>query len=53
MDQKFQEIKIYLDQAMSIVREQHISNNYKWIKAVDKNFDGIRKLVNDITKFNR
>ena len=53
MDQKFQEIEIYPDQAMSIVREQHISNNYKWIKAVDKNFDGIRKLVNDITKFNR
>ena len=38
---------------MSIVREQHTLNNYKWIKAVDKNFDGIRKLVNDITKFNR
>ena len=53
MDQKFQEIEIYLDQAMSIVCKQHISNNYKWIKAVDKNFDGIRKLVNDITKFNR
>ncbi|CAB5356722.1 unnamed protein product [Rhizophagus irregularis] len=53
MEQKFQEIESYLDQAISIVREQHASNNYKWIKAVDKNFDGVRKLVNDITKFNR
>jgi hypothetical protein len=38
---------------MSIVHEQHILNNHKWIKAVNKNFDGIRKLVNDINKFNR
>jgi len=38
---------------MSIVHEQHTLNNHKWIKAVDKNFDGIRKLVNDINKFNR
>jgi hypothetical protein len=53
MDQKFQEIESYLNQVISIVREQRASNNYRWIKAVDKNFDGIRKLVNDITKFNR
>ncbi|CAB4392891.1 unnamed protein product [Rhizophagus irregularis] len=53
MEQKFQEIESYLDQAISIVCEQHALNNYKWIKAVDKNFDGVRKLVNDITKFNR
>jgi len=53
MDQKFQEIESYLSQALSIVHEQHASNNYRWIKAVDKNFDGIRKLVDDITKFNR
>ena len=38
---------------MSIVHEQHILNNHKWIKAVNKNFDGIRKLVNDINKFNK
>ncbi|CAB4494833.1 unnamed protein product [Rhizophagus irregularis] len=49
-EQKFQEIESYLDQAISIVCEQHALNNYKWIKA---NFDGVRKLVNDITKFNR
>ena len=53
MDQKFQEIESYLDRVMSIVREQHALNNHKWIKAADKNFDGIRKLVDDITKFNR
>ena len=53
MNQKFQEIESYLDQAMSIVREQHAANNHKWIKAVNKNFDGVRKLVNNITKFNR
>ncbi|RGB39977.1 hypothetical protein C1646_753890 [Rhizophagus diaphanus] len=48
----FKEIESYLDQAISIVREQHALNNHRRIKAVDKNFDGIRKLVNDITKFN-
>jgi hypothetical protein len=53
MDQKFEEIESYLNQAISIVREQHALNNHKWIKAVDKNFNGIRKIVNDITKFNR
>ena len=53
MDQKFQEIESYLNQAMLIVREQHALNNYKWIKSVDKNFNGIRKVVNDVTKFNR
>ena len=53
MDQKFQEIESYLDQVISIVYEQHALNNYKWIKAVDKNFDGVRKIVNDITKFNK
>ncbi|POG79087.1 hypothetical protein GLOIN_2v1808840 [Rhizophagus irregularis DAOM 181602=DAOM 197198] len=29
MEQKFQEIESYLDQAISIVHEQHASNNYK------------------------
>jgi len=53
MEQKFQEIESYLNQAISIVREQHALNNHKWIKAVDKNFDGVRRVVNDITKFNR
>ena len=38
---------------MLIVREQHALNNYKWIKSVNKNFNGIRKVVNDVTKFNR
>ncbi|EXX72007.1 hypothetical protein RirG_073390 [Rhizophagus irregularis DAOM 197198w] len=37
-EQKFQEIESYLDQAISIVCEQHALNNYKWIKA---NFDGV------------
>jgi len=53
MEQKFQEIESYLDQAILIVREQHALNNHKWIKAVDKNFDGIRRVVDDITKFNK
>jgi hypothetical protein len=53
MNQKFQEIESYLNQAILIVHEQHALNNHKWIKAVDKNFDGIRKVVNDVTKFNR
>ena len=52
-DQKFEEIENCLNQALSIVREQHLLNNHKWIKAVDKNFNGVRKVVNDITKFNR
>ena len=49
----FEEVEHYLNQAISIVREQRASNNYKWIKAVDKNFDGIWKIVNDVIKFNR
>jgi hypothetical protein len=53
MEQKFEEIEYYLNQAMSIVHEQRALNNYKWISAVDKNFDGVRKIVNDVTKFNR
>ena len=53
MNQKFQEIESYLNQAISIVHEQHALKNYKWIKAVDKNFDGIRRVVNDVNKFNR
>jgi hypothetical protein len=53
MNQKFQEIKSYLNQALLIVNEQHALNNHKWIKAVDKNFNGIRRVVNDVTKFNR
>ena len=53
MKQKFQEIESYLNQAISIVCEQHALNNHKWIKAVDKNFDGVKRVVNDITKFNR
>ena len=35
-DQKFEEIENCLNQALSIVREQHLFNNHKWIKAVDK-----------------
>ncbi|CAB4405510.1 unnamed protein product [Rhizophagus irregularis] len=31
---------------------QYVLNNHRWIKVVDKNFDGVQKLVNDITKFN-
>lgn len=53
MEQKFQDIESYLNQALLIVREQHTLNNYKWIKAVDKNFNGVRKVVNNITKFNK
>ena len=54
VDQKFEEIENCLNQALSIiVREQHLLNNHKWIKAVDKNFNGVQNVVNDITKFNR
>ena len=47
-EELFSNARKYLEDAQEIVADQHSKKNYSWIRAVNKNFSGIRKLVNDI-----
>lgn len=45
-ERRFNEIESYLEQVQNLVVEQHGARNYRWIKSVDRHFDGIRRIVN-------
>ncbi|CAG8687421.1 6986_t:CDS:2, partial [Cetraspora pellucida] len=47
-DQLFKNYESMLQDALSIVQEQHEIKNVKWAKSVEKSFEGINKLVMDI-----
>src|SRR5437899_6917 len=49
----FNKIKHYLEEAQKIVVIQHNAKKYKWAKSVDKNFNGMRRMVNDIDLYER
>jgi len=51
-EELFSNARKYLEDAQEIVADQHSKKNYSWIRAVNKNFFGIRKLVDDIHAYN-
>ena len=52
-EELFSNVRKCLEDAQEIVADQHSKKNYRWIRAVNKHFSGIRKLVNDIHAYNR
>ncbi|CAG8787079.1 3500_t:CDS:1, partial [Cetraspora pellucida] len=52
-DQLFKNYESMLQDALSIVQEQHEIKNVKWAKSIEKNFEGINKLVMDIKVYKR
>ena len=48
---KFKEIKLLLNDVKEIIEEQEMLENYKWIQAIDKEFNGIRKVLKDIKSY--
>ncbi|CAG8491273.1 3778_t:CDS:2 [Racocetra fulgida] len=52
-DQLFKNYESMLQDALSIVQEQHEIKNVKWAKSVEKSFKGINKLVTDIKAYKR
>ena len=36
---------------MQIVQEQHALSNTQWAKSINKNIEGVRKMVTDIDKY--
>ena len=53
-DQKeiFEDTENILNKALKIVQEQHLTSNVIWAKSVNKNLDGIQKMVNEIESYN-
>jgi len=47
-EQLFGEIKQCLADCQEIVDEQYERKNYSWIRSVNRYFNGIRKIVNDV-----
>ena len=47
----FKEIKLLLNDLKEIVDEQESLENYRWIQAVNKGFNGIRKVVKDVKMY--
>jgi hypothetical protein len=52
-EQLFDEIKQCLADCQEIVDEQYERENYNWIRAVSRYFNGIRKIVNDVGTYRR
>lgn len=42
-----------MDDAKKIVTEQRQAKNYRWAKSVNRNFGGIKKLVDDVKSYSR
>ncbi|CAG8453932.1 631_t:CDS:2 [Cetraspora pellucida] len=51
--QLFEEYKSILQDALTIVQEQHAASNTQWAQSVYKSFDGIRTMVNDIKRYRK
>jgi len=47
----FEEIENVLERALKIVQEQHALSNVQWVKSINKNLEGIRKMINDINRY--
>jgi len=52
-EQLFGEIKQCLADCQEIVDEQYERKNYSWIRSVNRYFNGIRKIVNDVGTYRR
>jgi len=50
---RFEDIKQHIEKLRQIIDEQCDAGNYRWMKAVEKCFNGTRKLVNDVEKYRR
>ena len=48
----FVEIENTLERALQIVQEQHALSNIRWAKSINKSIEGVRKIVNDINRYN-
>ena len=48
----FEDMESVLNKALKIVQEQHLASNVRWAKSVNRNLDGIRKMVNEIESYN-
>ena len=49
----FESYESVLQDALTIVQEQHAINNIKWALSVEKSFEGINKLVNEVKTYKR
>ena len=43
----------HIEKLRQIIDEQCDAENYRWMKAVEKYFNGARKLVDDVEKLRR
>ncbi|PKB97886.1 hypothetical protein RhiirA5_432341 [Rhizophagus irregularis] len=48
----FVEIENTLERALQTIREQHTLSNIRWAKSFNKNTEDVRKIVNDINRYN-
>ena len=44
----FHELEYYHTEAKDIIVEQHKVKNYNFVKSVERNFNGVRKFVDDM-----
>ena len=49
----FDEIKHCLEEVQKIVDEQHNARNYEWVRMANTGFNGIRRIVEDINRYNQ
>jgi len=49
----FCEIKRHLEEVQKIVDDEYNAKNYRWIRSTNRNFNGIRRIVNDINTYRR
>ena len=47
-EKSFRELEYYLTKAKDIIVEQHKVKNYNFVKSVERNFNGVRKFVDDM-----